>query len=164
MKPERLLFVSLAIATVWCGCRNDASGTSGAASQRPQSKTRIEKVTMGGVAWEVELPLDMKAPQYKVNNPEYLGDDEMRLALDATFPVFATPEDYIKANVATKVLEKKQSGDAYFIVAEAQAHNAGQFLMTALIPGKPIGWRCSGLATREADIRAMCSSVRFKKE
>jgi len=119
---------------------------------------------MGGVSWEVQLPADMKAPQYKVKNPEYLGDDDMKLKLDGTFPKFSSVDSYIKNNVATKVLEKKPLGEAFLIVAEVPKYNAGKFLMTGMVPGKTIGWYCSGADKREAEIRAMCESVKFSRK
>ena len=171
MKPASILALStsLALALVACGKADEgaSSGSSGSVppiTVKPAAKTRVEKVTMGGVRWEVTLPDDMKAPQYKVNQPEFLGPDDLRVGLDGTFPKFGTLESYIERNVATKVLEKKQVGEAWLIVTEPQAHNAGKLLMTAIVLGKNIGWRCSGSVTRETDIRAMCASVKFAQE
>lgn len=158
--------VLLALSAIACGKGDGAgSGSSGAQiTGKPPAKTRVEKVTMNGVRWEVTLPVDMKAPQYKVNNPEYLGDDEVSLALDGSAPVFSTVEEYIQSNVTTRVLEKKQVGEAVLLVTAPQAHNAHKILMAAVVPGKTIGWRCSGSKLREADVRAMCQSVRFARE
>ncbi len=171
MKPASLLALStsLALAVVACGKADEgaSSGSSGSLppiTVKPAAKTRVEKVTMGGVRWEVTLPDDMLAPQYKVNQPEFLGPDDLSLTLDGTFPKFDTVEGYVERNVATKVLEKKQVGEAWLVVTEPQAHNAGKLLMTGIVLGKNIGWRCSGSKTRETDIRAMCASVKFSRE
>lgn len=172
MKSSSSIALSILLALTASACGNGdgsgaasgspaASGASATGTAAP-AQTRIEKVTMNGVAWEVALPVDMKAPQYKVTNPEYLGGD-MNLKLDATFPKFSTVEAYLERNAATKVLEKKQVGEAYFVVMEQQTPNSGKFRMVAMVPNQTIGWYCSGSAAREVDIRAMCASVKFSK-
>jgi hypothetical protein len=98
-----------------------------------------------------------------VTNPEYLGDNDMKLTLDGTFPKFATVDGYLERNAATKVLEKKQIGQAYFIVLEKQLKSDTSFSMRAMVPGQTIGWYCAGDPAREADVRAMCTSVKFSK-
>lgn len=121
-----------------------------------------ETVSMGGVKWTVGLVEGMKAPQYEVKNPEYLGPDDMKVKLDGTFPSFESADSYIKRNVATEVLEKEEHGEATFIVAKPQSK--GTFTIKALVPGKKIGWWCSGDEKREQDLRAMCRSVKFEME
>lgn len=160
MKLPSTLALSLLLATTVTGCNKD--GAAGSANQAT-AKTRIEKVTMNGVSWEVALPVDMTKPQYKVTNPEYLGDNDMKLTLDGTFPKFATVDGYLERNAATKVLEKKHIGQAYFIVLEKQLKSDTSFSMRAMVPGQPIGWYCAGDPAREADVRAMCTSVKFSK-
>jgi hypothetical protein len=154
------LALPLLLAITTTACSKD--GAAGPGNQA-LAKTRVEKVTMNGVSWEVALPVDMKAPSYKVTSPEYLGDNDMKLGLDSTFPKFPTVEGYLERNAATKVLEKKQVGPAYFIVLEKQSKTDTNFSMTAMVPNQTIGWRCSGAAAREADVRAMCASVKFSK-
>lgn len=164
MKILSTLALSLLLALTATACNKGEDGASSSApGGRALAKTRPEKVTMNGVTWEVALPVDMKAPQYKVTSPEYLGDDDMKLGLDSTFPKFPTVEGYLERNAATKVLEKKQVGPAYFIVLAPQSKTDTTFSMTAMVPGQTIGWRCSGAAAREADVRAMCTSVKFSK-
>lgn len=150
------LLLALTLGTAACG---NKEGGAGAAT----AKTRVEKVTMNGVSWEVALPVDMTKPQYKVTNPEYLGDNDMKLTLDATFPKFPTVDGYLSRNAATKVLEKKQVGAAWFIVLEKQGSSDTDFSMRAMVPNQNIGWYCSGAPAREADVRAMCASVKFSK-
>ncbi len=166
MKLPSTLALSFLLALTATACnKGDDAGSSATAGagKRPLAKTRPEKVTMNGTTWEVALPVDMKAPQYKVTAPEYLGDDDMKLVLDATFPKFPTVEGYLERNAATKVLEKKQVGPAHFIVLAPQSPTSTTFSMTAMVPGQTIGWHCYGASVREADIRAMCTSVKFSK-
>lgn len=60
-------------------------------------------------------------------------------------------------------MTKKQVGAAWFIVLEAQGKSDTDFSMRAMVPNQNIGWYCSGAPGREADVRAMCASVRFSK-
>jgi len=163
------LAAATALALLLPACKSSdgasaaTSATGSAAAAAPAGKpTRVEKVTMNGVSWEVTLPADMKAPEYKVTSPEYSGDQDVELKLDTSFPKFSSIDGYITRNVATKVLEKKQIGDAHFVVVEPQ--KAGTFSMTALVLDDTIGWRCSGAKERAAEIQAMCESVKFKRQ
>ena len=157
MKLPSTLALSLVIALSAPACSKEDAGAAATA------KTRTEKVTMNGVSWEIALPVDMTKPQYKVTNPEYLGDNDMKLTLDATFPKFPTVDSYLARNASTKVLEKKQVGAAWFIVLEPQGKSDTDFSMRAMVPNQNIGWYCSGAPAREADVRAMCASVKFSK-
>ena len=173
---------SLLLALVFAlpGCNSGTSAASSAApaasgapasSAAPASSgapaaakvaTTVEKVSMNGVSWEVTMPADLHKPQYTVKNPEYLGDGDATLALSNSFPKFSSVDSYIERNIATKVIEKKQIGEAHFVIYESQ--KAGGFSMVAIVPNDTIGWRCSGEMTRAAELRAMCESVKFKKD
>jgi hypothetical protein len=138
-----------------------ASATSGAPAAAKVA-TIVEKVSMNGVSWEVTMPADLHKPQYPVKNPEYLGDADATLALSNTFPKFSSVDSYIERNIATKVLEKKQIGEAHFVIYESQ--KTGGFSMVAIVPNDTIGWRCSGEMKRAEELRAMCESVKYKKD
>jgi hypothetical protein len=100
----------------------------------------------------------MKPPQYKTSYPEYLGDKDMKVVLSSTNPKFASAESYIKNNVATKVLENKQIGEATFIVAEPGKGDEANFSMVAIVPNQPIGWNCTG-TSRARPRFARCARV-----
>jgi hypothetical protein len=166
----------LALALPACGgeptpTTSSASGAPAASSAAPATSgahaaarvaTTVEKVSMNGISWEVTMPADLHKPQYPVTNPEYLGDGDATLALSNRFPKFSSVDSYIERNIATKVLEKKQIGEAHFVIYESQ--KAGGFSMVAIVPNDTIGWKCSGEMTRAAELRAMCESVVYKKD
>lgn len=171
MRPVSVLALVAALNLPACGSSEGTAPSpsgSAAASAAPAASaaaapkaTRLEKVSMNGVAWEVTLPADMRAPQYEVKNPEYLGDDDLSLNLSNAFPKFSSLDAYISRNVP-KVISKKQVGDVHFVISEPQ--KAGMFYMTGMVPNDTIGWHCHGAQARAAEIQAMCESVKFKRE
>jgi hypothetical protein len=127
------------------------------------ARTKTETVTMNGVRWEAAMPEAMRPPAYKITDPEYFSD-HMSLGMTSSFPKFDSVEKYIKYNVSTKVLDREQVGDAVLLrIAPQGSDEDSQVYIQALVPRQPIGWTCSGPQSLEADVRAMCRSVRFRK-
>jgi len=93
--------------------------------------------------------------------PHFLGPNDMTFKMTTKIPKFSSIEQYIKTNIATEVTEQKEHGDATLIVYKPQKE--GQFGMRGIVIGQKLGWYCWGDAKREADIRAMCESVKLER-
>lgn len=181
---KRLAVLSLAVATMGltaCDDGNkkaeddkpakaDAKETKEAKGDTKEAKAPEEKakpvlkeqsVTMSGVKWTFGLVEGMKAPQWKHENPEFLGPDDMTFKMTTKFPKFSSIEKYIKMNIPTEVTEQKKHGDATLIVFKPQKE--GSFSMRGIVIGQELGWYCWGDAKREAEIRAMCESVKYER-
>lgn len=169
------LLLALVFALPACGeatpATSSASGAPAASSAAPAASgapaaakvaTIVEKVSMNGVSWEVTMPADLHKPTWESKHPEYLGDGDAKLSLSSNGPKFSSVDGYIERNIATKVLEKKQIGEAHFVIYESQ--KTGGFAMVAIVPNDTIRWDCSGDMSRAAELRAMCESVKYKKD
>ena len=45
-----------------------------------------------------------------------------------------------------------------------ESQKTGGFAMVAIVPNDTIRWDCSGDMSRAAELRAMCESVKYKKD
>jgi hypothetical protein len=134
--------------------------TSSVQAQRA-AKTRTETTLMFGIEWTVAVPEDMKLLEESPSRaPNYQSvDGATRFTLSSVRDKSTTVETY-KKGIRDPITATELKGGVNFLISKDEDYIS----IHGFLPNQTVGWMCSGPTEREADIRAMCENVRFKKQ